>query len=202
MRKATTKKKKQPAKAAKKTPQTASKKPAEPRYWTRGESGIHRYGLFAARDIPKGTRVIEYVGHKLTKEEGYERAMNWMEKAKGTDKGAVYIFEVSKKWDIDGNVPWNPARLINHSCDPNCEPHVKKQRIWITAKRRIKEGEELSYDYGYDLDYWDEHPCRCGSKKCIGYIVGSEHRKKLRKILKKAAKKDKKKEKKRAKSKK
>lgn len=195
-----TKKKKKTRNAAGSRQTKRAKKPAvestENRYWKRGDSGIHRHGLFAAREIPKGTKVIEYVGHRLTKEEGYERAMSWLEKAKGTEKGAVYIFEVSKKWDIDGNVPWNPARMINHSCKPNCEPHVKNGHIWITSRRRIKEGEELSYDYGYDIDYWDEHPCRCGSKNCIGYIVGSEHRAKLKKILKKAKKKERKRAKK------
>jgi len=171
------------AKKTKKASGPGKKKPAK--LWTRGQSGIHANGLFAAVDIPKGTRVIEYVGHRLTKQQGYERAMAWLEKTRGTDKGAVYVFEVNSRWDIDGNVPWNPARFINHSCRPNCEPRVIRGRIFIIARRNIKAGEELTYDYGYDLEHWEEHPCRCGAPNCIGYIVGREHRAKLRRILRK-----------------
>lgn len=153
------------------------------RCWTRGDSGIHGRGLFAARDIPRGARVIEYVGVRLTKAESWKRACEWMEKARGTGRGAVYVFEVNSRWDIDGNVPWNPARLINHSCSPNCEPHVKRGRIWIMARRHIRAGEELTYDYGYDFEQWREHPCRCGSPRCPGYIVAREHRARLRRAL-------------------
>jgi hypothetical protein len=153
------------------------------RYWRRGRSRIHSSGLFASREIPRGARVIEYVGPKVTKAVGWKRAHAWMEKSNGTGKGAVYIFELNSKQDIDGNVPWNTARLINHSCRPNCEPRIVRGRIWIVARRRIVAGEELTYDYGYDLEHWEHHPCRCGAANCIGYIVGQEHRRKLRRLL-------------------
>jgi uncharacterized protein len=156
----------------------------------RGGSGIHGRGLFAAREIPRGAKVIEYVGVKLTKAEGWKRAADWMEKARRTGKGAVYVFELNSRWDIDGNVPWNTARLINHSCRPNCEPQVKRGRIWIIARRRIRAGEEITYDYGYDFDQWEEHPCRCGTDRCVGFIVAREHRAKLkREVAKKGGRK-------------
>lgn len=155
------------------------------RYWTRGQSAIHRHGLFAACTIPKGTRVIEYKGVKLTKAQGWKRATEWIDKAHGTNKGAVYIFELNSRYDIDGNVPWNVARLVNHSCEPNCEIDVIRGHIWIIALREIAPGEELSYDYGYDLDHWEDHPCRCGNKSCVGYIVARRHRGKLRKLIEK-----------------
>lgn len=158
-------------------------KPVNGRYWTRGSSAIHRHGLFAACTIPKGTRVIEYKGVKLTKAQGWRRAEQWIEKANGTDKGAVYIFELNSRYDIDGNVPWNIARYVNHSCRPNCEIDIIRGRIWIIALREIAAGEELSYDYGYDLDHWEDHPCRCGAKECLGYIVSWQHRAKLRRLL-------------------
>jgi hypothetical protein len=60
---------------------------------------------------------------------------------------------------------------------------VSRGHIWIIAKRRIEAGEELTYDYGYDLEHWEEHPCCCGTPKCVGYIVGREHRSKLARIL-------------------
>jgi len=154
-----------------------------PTWWRRGGSAIHRYGLFAARDIPKGTLVIEYVGHRLTKTQGWKRAISWQEKAQDTGKGAVYVFELNKRYDIDGNVPWNPARLINHSCQPNCDPEIRRGHIWIVALRDITAGEELTYDYGYDFDLWDEHPCRCGTPPCLGYIVARRHRWRLRRLL-------------------
>lgn len=161
---------------------------ATPRWWRRGGSKIHRHGLFAAQDIPKGTRVIEYVGHRLTKAQGYKRAVSWQEKAHGTRKGAVYVFELNKRYDIDGNVPWNHARLINHSCEPNCEAEVQRGHIWIVALRDIAAGEELTYDYGYDFDLWDEHPCRCAKPSCLGYIVGKQYRWRLRRLLAKKKK--------------
>ncbi|RLE47727.1 SET domain-containing protein, partial [Candidatus Woesearchaeota archaeon] len=77
----------------------------------------------------------------------------------------------------------NTARWINHSCNPNCETININGHIWIVALRDIRKGEELSYDYGYSLDDFEEHPCHCGSKNCVGYIVAEKYRKKLRKIL-------------------
>lgn len=165
------------------TAKAAPSKPPKGRYWTRGKSAIHRHGLFAACPIPEGTRVIEYKGVKLTKAQGFKRATEWMDKAEGTDKGAVYVFELNSRYDIDGNVPWNTARLINHSCSPNCEIDIIRGHIWIIALRDIAEGEEISYDYGYDLDHWNEHPCRCGKESCAGFIVAAQHRGTLRRLL-------------------
>jgi hypothetical protein len=111
-----------------------------------------------------------------------------LEKSKGhTVDGGVYIFELNKRYDIDGNVPWNTARLINHSCDPNCETDIIKGKIWIIAAEDIKKGEELTYDYAFAFDEdYDEHTCKCGAKKCIGYIVSQDDWAKLRRRLKKA----------------
>lgn len=147
------------------------------------ESTIHSRGVFAARDLKKGERVIEYIGERITKAESERRADARMAEAAGDGGGAVYIFALNKRHDLDGNVEWNPARLINHSCNPNCEAEVFRGRIWIRARRSIREGEELSYDYGFDLDSWDEHPCRCRAENCVGYIVARRHWPKLRRIL-------------------
>jgi len=86
----------------------------------------------------------------------------------------VYIFTLSKNYDIDGNVPWNTARLINHSCDPNCEAWIEGRRIHIHALRDINAGEELTFDYGFDVGCYEDHPCRCGKPQCVGYIVSRE----------------------------
>jgi SET domain-containing protein len=92
-------------------------------------------GLFAEQEIPKGACIIEYVGVPLTKEE--------------EDKSnSRYMFEISARKTIDGAPRWNTARYINHSCRPNSEPNIYKGRIYIHARRKIKAGEELNYDYG------------------------------------------------------
>jgi SET domain-containing protein len=147
------------------------------------QSSIHSRGVFAARDIRKGERVIEYLGEKITKAESERRASVQLDESSRAGEGAVYIFTLNKRHDLDGNVEWNPARLINHSCNPNCEADVIRGRIWILAKRAIKEGEELSYDYGFDLDSWQDHPCLCGEEKCAGYIVARRHWPKLRRLI-------------------
>lgn len=146
-------------------------------------SGIHGRGLFAKRRIPKGTRIIEYVGDKIDKKESDRRAWARVDYAKKTGDAAVYIFTLNKKFDIDGDVPWNAARLINHSCDPNCESYIEDDRIWIAAKRDVAKGEELFYNYGFDLETWEDHPCRCGAPRCVGYIAGEKHWSKLKKLV-------------------
>jgi uncharacterized protein len=149
------------------------------------ESSIHHKGVFAVQDIPKGTRIIEYIGEKLTKEESDKRADEQLARAEADPhrEGLVYIFELNDKYDIDGNVPENDAKYINHSCNPNCEVDSDDEHIWIKSLRDIKKGEELFYNYGYDADDFEDHPCRCGSENCIGFIVAEEHWPEVRKQL-------------------
>lgn len=152
--------------------------------WVVRRSSIHQRGVFARRDIPAGVKVIEYVGEKITKAESERRGLELMEKASKTGGAAVYIFTLNKKYDLDGGKPWNSARLINHSCDPNCEAFITGGRIWIYSKRDIKKGEELSFNYGFDMETWKDHPCRCGSEKCVGYILDEQYWPRLRRTLK------------------
>ena len=158
------------------------------------ESKIHNKGIYATKDIPKGTRIIEYVGNKVLKHESDEISDREIEKAKSNPEthGAVYIFTLNNKYDINGNVSWNTARLINHSCDPNCESDIINGKVWIIASKNIKQGEELGYDYGYDIENYEEHICKCGSKNCVGYIVDSDQWINLRKKLRWKKKKNKK----------
>jgi SET domain-containing protein len=125
---------------------------------------IHGTGGFAARTIPRGTRVIEYVGEKITKAESLQRC----------EANNEYIFTLDEESDLDGSVPWNPARFINHSCTPNCEAVLEAGHIWVIALRDIAPGEELSFNYGYDLTDYREHPCSCGTAKCVGFMVAEE----------------------------
>ena len=138
-------------------------------------SEIHGRGVYAVKTIPKEEYVIEYVGNRINKKESEKRAWDQFEKAEKTGAAAVYIFNLTKKWDLDGNVEWNPARLINHSCEPNCEALQDKKRIYIQALRDIETDEEITFDYGFDAENYKDHPCRCGSPNCIGYIVGKDY---------------------------
>jgi hypothetical protein len=74
----------------------------------------------------------------------------------------------------DGNVSWNPARFLNHSCEPNCEAVLEEGHIWVVSLRAIRAGEELTFNYGYDLMDYREHTCSCGAVGCVGYIVAEE----------------------------
>ena len=150
-------------------------------------STIHGLGVYATMAIPTGTRIIEYIGELIDKEESEKRAWKQMERAESSGDAAVYIFTLDKRWDIDGSVPWNTARLINHSCEPNCEAWIEGKQIFLYALRDIGEGEELSFDYGFDIENYEDHPCRCGSGACIGYIVGRDFWPELEKRLKKQA---------------
>jgi SET domain-containing protein len=127
-------------------------------------SPIEGNGVFARRAIAAGTRVIEYVGEKVSKAESHARC----------EANNVCIFALDEDHDLDGNVPWNPARFVNHSCAPNCEATEDDGRIWIVARHDIAAGEELTFNYGYDLEDYREHPCRCGTPECAGYIVAEE----------------------------
>jgi SET domain-containing protein len=107
-------------------------------------------GLFTEESIPKGACIIEYIGRPATKKQIKENT-------------GKYLFWTSDTTMIDGNIKENTARYINHSCRPNCEVDQKGKRIFIFAKRTIKPGEELSYDYGeeYFDQYFSNDRCRC-----------------------------------------
>ncbi len=125
---------------------------------------IHGTGGFAKVDLQRGKCVIEYVGEKIDKSESLRRC----------EQNNEYIFALNEHFDMDGNVAWNPARFINHSCAPNCEAELAGDRIWIVAVQNIEEGQEITFNYGFDLEDYNGYPCRCGAPNCVGYIVAEE----------------------------
>ncbi|MFM1768865.1 MAG: hypothetical protein RJA22_1394 [Verrucomicrobiota bacterium] len=127
-------------------------------------SGIEGTGGFARGPIPAGTRVIEYVGERITKQESLRRC----------EEGNPFIFDMNPEWDLDGNVPWNPARFLNHSCQPNCDAEQHGDHIWIITTRDVADGEELTFNYGYDLSEYRDYPCQCGTPSCVGFMVAEE----------------------------
>jgi hypothetical protein len=128
-------------------------------------SPIHGTGGFARQFIPKDAQVIEYVGERIDKAESLRRC----------EADNPYIFTLNQETDLDGSMEWNPARFINHSCAPNCEAEVAEDRIWIVAHRDIQPGEEITFNYGFDLEDYKEYPCHCRAPNCVGFIVAEEY---------------------------
>jgi SET domain-containing protein len=140
----------------------------------RSKTGL---GLFAESEIPRNACVIEYVGPEITPEQ----------EAKSRSK---YLFEIHSRKTIDGAPRWNTARYINHSCRPNCEPNIHKGRVFIHARRKIKPGEELNYDYG--KNYFREFlKDVCACPKCEEKRAVAKKEAAKRKARKRAAKKTK-----------
>lgn len=159
-------------------------KPTTSRYVILKESAIHHKGVFAKRNIPKDALIIEYQGEKVSSEEGTRRSLvHWEEAQQNPELGGVYVFILDDNTDLDGSQDWNTAKYINHSCDPNCYYQIKDQRVFIHALREIKEGEELTFNYGYDLEDFENHHCRCGSTRCVGYIAAEEDWPELKKKI-------------------
>lgn len=152
-------------------------------------SKIHGKGVFAAKRIPKGTRVIEYLGERISHAEADARYEH-------LDPGDnhTFLFIVDKKIVIDAGVGGNAARFINHSCDGNCESVIEERRVFIEATRTIEPGEELGYDYEIAREP-DDPPnvdeifaCRCGSRKCRGTMLWPPERPPERSATKKKRK--------------
>ena len=136
-------------------------------------------GLYATTNIKEGTKIINYIGNVITIKETDKNP-------KFDNKKPIYLFNLNNKYDLDGDVSWNTARLINHSCSNNCDYEGKGLKVWVTAIKDIKKGEELTCDYGfsYDSDY-KQFPCRCKSMNCAGYIVREGSRWRINKKFKK-----------------
>jgi len=149
-------------------------------------SNVHGLGVFAAKRIPKGTRIIEYVGERVSHDEADRRY-----EEKDANDSHTFLFIVDSKTVIDAGVDGNDARFFNHSCDPNCESTVAKRRVYIEALRDIEAGAELTYDYQIqreddDPDNIDEvFACRCGFTQCRGTMLWPTVRRPKRKKAKK-----------------
>ena len=138
-------------------------------------SKIHGRGVYAIAPIKKGTRVIEYLGDRISHAEADRRY-----EKKGDDDGHTFLFIASSRTVIDAGVRGNDARFINHSCNPNCETVIEGSRVFIDAIRSIKPGEELGYDYQLTWESTDDpaelalYACRCGAKRCRGTMLDRE----------------------------
>jgi SET domain-containing protein len=122
-------------------------------------SPIHRWGVYAREFIPKGRKIIEYTGERISRRETARRA----------ERPLNYLFTLDSYWTLDGSVNGSGAEYINHCCDPNCRARVQQGHILYHAKRDIQAGEELTLDYRFDADV-DLVACACGSPLCRGTI--------------------------------
>jgi len=142
-------------------------------------SAIHGTGVFATAPIAKGERIIEYRGTRRTHEDvdaGDEGS---------AESGHTFLFTLNDEYVIDGARRGNVAKWINHSCSPNCDSLIEeaegddrtKDRVFIEAKKAIKAGEELTYNYGITLG--EPHTarlkkiwgCMCGQRNCTGTML-------------------------------
>ncbi|MFO1304913.1 MAG: SET domain-containing protein-lysine N-methyltransferase [Burkholderiales bacterium] len=136
-------------------------------------SAIHGRGVFATRPIARGERLIEYKGQRVSWDAAMERP-----DSDPDDPAHTFLFELDDGRVIDARVRGNAARWINHSCAPNCITCEDDDgRVFIEAKRAIKPGEELSYDYKLIVDgkltkkERAAYTCRCGKPQCRGSLL-------------------------------
>ena len=139
------------------------------------KSGIHGRGVFALADIPRGTRLMEYLGERISHDEADRRYAEEHENSPHT-----MLFAVNDEVVIDATRKGSSARFINHSCSPNCEAIEEEGRIFIETIRAVKAGDELTYDYNLVLDEPHTpkvkrmHACFCGTRQCRGTILGKK----------------------------
>jgi uncharacterized protein len=138
-------------------------------------SRIHGKGVYAAVNIARGTLIIEYKGQRIDWETALERHPH-----DPAQPNHTFYFSLDTGNVIDANVRGNAARWINHSCAPNCEAREQDGRVFIHAKRNLKTGEELFYDYGLVLDepytaqLKSDYQCLCGAAKCRGMMLADK----------------------------
>jgi uncharacterized protein len=136
------------------------------------KSGVHGKGVFAARDIAKGEILIEYIGERITWPQALDRHPH-----DPLQPDHTFYFSLDGGDVIDANVGGNASRWINHACTTNCIADEVDGRVFIKARRAIKAGDELFYDYGLVIDerytpaLKKRFECRCGTRGCRGTML-------------------------------
>ena len=139
-------------------------------------STIHGKGVFATTEIARGELIFEYKGQRIDWAEALRRHPHDPDNPNHT-----FYFDIDNDMVIDGKVGGNSAKWVNHSCEPNCTAKQVdidgKTRVFIYARRNLKRGEELFYDYGLIIDgkitkkLQREYLCLCGTRKCRGTLL-------------------------------
>ncbi|MBU1237220.1 MAG: SET domain-containing protein-lysine N-methyltransferase [Gammaproteobacteria bacterium] len=133
------------------------------------KSGLHGKGLFAARDLKAGQKLIEYKGVRYGVGELPDLG----------DDGVTKFLRFSDGTGINGT---SKASLANHGCNPNCELAEEEghdpPRAWLYALRDVKKGEELVWDYRLDVtshhEAFTDWACACGHEQCRGTMADPE----------------------------
>ena len=108
-------------------------------------------GLFTTKDIPRGTKIVEYKGKITTWKEVDDR--------KGLNG---YIYYVTRNHVIDARTTKEAlARYANDAkglvrtdgIKNNCTYEIEGLKVYIKAMRNIPAGSELFVGYG--KEYWD-----------------------------------------------
>ncbi|CAK9167739.1 unnamed protein product [Ilex paraguariensis] len=118
----------------------------------------------------------------------------------------TYMFRIDEGRVIDATRAGSIAHLINHSCEnvalsdfrieivrvalendmPNCYSRVISvngdEHIIIFAKRDIKQGEELTYDYRF-FSIGEQLACYCGFPSCRGVVNDIEAEEQMAKLF-------------------
>jgi uncharacterized protein len=119
----------------------------------RRQSAIAGWGVYAGQTIEEDAKIVEYKGELISQAEGWRREQRYLPRKR------IWIFNIDDRWARDAAVGGNVARYINHACEPNCYTDIIGRTIWILAARRIKKGEELTYDY--NTEGLAGIPCLC-----------------------------------------
>jgi SET domain-containing protein len=127
----------------------------------RRRSAIAGWGVYADHPIEEDTRIVQYKGELISQGEGWRRERRYLPRQR------IWLFNVNRRWLRDAAVGGNIARYINHSCRPNCYTDVVGHTIWILASRRIKAGEELTYDYNTDGTAGIQCLCRSRCRRLL-----------------------------------
>ncbi|XP_062154230.1 histone-lysine N-methyltransferase SUVR5 isoform X2 [Alnus glutinosa] len=143
------------------------------------------WALRAAETILRGMFVCEYVGEVLDEQEANKRRHRYRK------EGCSYLYDIDAHMNdmsrlMEGQVPYvidatnygNVSRFINHSCSPNLVNYQvlvesmdsQCAHIGLYASRDIALGEELTFNYRYELLPGEGYPCHCGASNCQGRL--------------------------------
>ncbi|VFQ87090.1 unnamed protein product [Cuscuta campestris] len=152
--------------------------------------------------IPSGAPICEYIGRLMKTDQvdpktdtSYVFDIDCLQTMKGLDGRERRLREVTlpdhvesdsekasaPEFCIDGFSCGNVSRFINHSCQPNLfvqcvlsnHHDIKLARVVLVAADNIPPLQELSYDYGYELNSVTDADgeikrldCYCGAAEC------------------------------------